>query len=134
MASRTARPPLILASGSPYRRKMLEAAGLTFRVVPAEVDEAALKGALGAQAPKPGPAAIATALAHAKAQAVSVPCEVAGQFYPQTDRDWVTFQAKAGEALWIEVLSQRLGLPTDPHLLVQQVTKNDKGELSLTFR
>ena len=57
-----------------------------------------------------------------------VPCEFVGQFYPQTDRDWVTIQAKAGEALWIEVFSQRLGLPTDPYLLVQQVTKNDKGE------
>lgn len=64
----------------------------------------------------------------AKAQAVTAPCEFVGQFYPQTDRDWVTFQAKAGEVLWIEVLSQRLGLPTDPFLLVQQVTTNEKGE------
>lgn len=64
----------------------------------------------------------------AKAQAVTAPCEFVGQFYPQTDREWVTFQAKAGESLWIEVISQRLGLPTDPFLLVQQVTTNDKGE------
>ncbi len=63
-----------------------------------------------------------------KAQAVTVPCEYVGQFYPQTDRDWITIQAKAGEALWMEVFSQRLGLPTDPYLLVQQVTKNEKGE------
>ena len=68
MASR----PLILASGSPYRRKMLQAAGLAFRVVPADVDEAALKRGLAAQAPKPAPAAIADALARAKAQSVSV--------------------------------------------------------------
>ncbi len=61
-------------------------------------------------------------------QAVSIPCEYVGQFYPQSDRDWIAFQAKAGEALWMEVISQRLGLPTDPYLLVQQVTKNDKGE------
>lgn len=64
----------------------------------------------------------------AQAQAVTAPCEVVGQFYPQNDRDWITFQAKAGEALWIEVFSQRLGLPTDPFVLVQQVTKNEKGE------
>ena len=63
---------LILASGSPYRRKMLEAAGLSFRNVPADVDEAALKRGLAAQAPKPIPAAIAGALAHAKAEFVSV--------------------------------------------------------------
>ncbi len=63
-----------------------------------------------------------------KAQAVSMPCEFVGQFYPQTDRDWITIQCKAGEALWMEVFSQRHGLPTDPYLLVQQVTKNEKGE------
>ena len=28
----------------------------------------------------------------------------------------------------MEVFSHRLGVPTDPYLLVQQVTKNDKGE------
>jgi len=67
MASR----PLILASGSPYRRKMLQAAGLDFRVVPADVDEAALKRGLASQTPKPTPAAIADALARAKAQSVS---------------------------------------------------------------
>jgi hypothetical protein len=64
----------------------------------------------------------------AQAQAVTAPCEYVGQFYPQTDRDWISIQAKAGEALWMEVFSQRLGLPTDPYLLVQQVTKNEKGE------
>jgi septum formation protein len=68
MASRS----LILASGSPYRRNMLQAAGLAFRVVPADVDEAALKRGLAAQTPKPAPAAIADALARAKAQSVSV--------------------------------------------------------------
>lgn len=62
---------LILASGSAYRRKMLEAAGLSFRTVPADVDEAALKRGLAAQSPKPTPAAVADALAQAKAQCVS---------------------------------------------------------------
>lgn len=66
------RRPLILASGSPYRRKMLEAAGLAFRVVPADVDEPALKRGLVSQTPQPAPAAIADALARAKAQWVSV--------------------------------------------------------------
>jgi septum formation protein len=67
MASR----PLILASGSPYRRKMLEAAGLTFQVIPADVDEAALKRTIAGSTPKPPPAEVALALAHAKAEAVS---------------------------------------------------------------
>ncbi|MBX9591728.1 MAG: Maf family protein [Hyphomonadaceae bacterium] len=50
---------------------MLEAAGLAFRVVPAAVDEAVLKRELAGRVPRPGPAAIAEALARAKAEAVS---------------------------------------------------------------
>ena len=64
-------PPLILGSGSPYRRRMLEAAGLSFRVVAADVDEAALKRSLARQTPRPSPAGVAEALARAKATAVS---------------------------------------------------------------
>ena len=64
----------------------------------------------------------------AEAQQISPPCEVHGQFYPRRDQDWFKFDAKAGEVYYIEVISQRLGQPTDPFLLVQQVTKNDKGE------
>ena len=41
MAERPSR--LVLASASPCRRDMLEAAGLSFEVVPAEVDEAAIE-------------------------------------------------------------------------------------------
>jgi septum formation protein len=65
------RPPLILGSGSPYRRKMLEAAGVSFRVVPADVDETALKRGLARRTPRPSPAGVAEALARAKATAVS---------------------------------------------------------------
>ena len=45
----------------------------------------------------------------AQAQAVTLPCELAGQFYPLRDRDWVSFEAKAGQALWIEVFSSGSG-------------------------
>ncbi len=64
----------------------------------------------------------------ATAQKLTLPCEVAGQFYPKRDMDWFTFDAKANEVFAIEVHSHRLGLPTDPGLLVQRVTKNDAGE------
>ena len=64
-----AEPPrceLVLASASPFRRRMLEAAGLAFAVVPADVDEEALRGGLeGAPLPR-----VAEALARAKAAAV----------------------------------------------------------------
>ena len=56
---------LILASGSPIRRQMLEQAGVEHRVIPAEIDESVMKTALL------GPAVIAAGLARAKAIAVS---------------------------------------------------------------
>lgn len=63
-----------------------------------------------------------------QAQEISPPCEVSGQFFPEGDRDWIQFRAKRGETIWIEALSQRLGLPADPFFLIQRVTKNAKGE------
>ncbi|REJ88128.1 MAG: hypothetical protein DWQ34_23180 [Planctomycetota bacterium] len=62
------------------------------------------------------------------AQAVELPCEVAGRFWPRGDRDWFEFTAAAGEVVNLELFSQRLGLPTDPALVIQQVTVNDDGE------
>lgn len=68
-----------------------------------------------------------------QAQRLTVPCEVAGQFYPQRDQDWFTFDAKQSEVIILEVLSHRLGVPTNPALVVQRVTKNDKGEELMTL-
>lgn len=58
---------LILASQSQSRRAMLDAAGVTYAAVPAEVDERALEAGLNGAAP----GEIALALAEAKALAVS---------------------------------------------------------------
>lgn len=58
---------LILASQSGSRRAMLEAAGVPFEAVPAQLDERALEQAQGDAAP----ARIALALAEAKARAVA---------------------------------------------------------------
>jgi septum formation protein len=63
------RRQLVLASASPFRRRMLEAAGLSFEVAPADVDEAALKRDLLRSGS--APSTIAEALAAAKAEAVS---------------------------------------------------------------
>ncbi len=68
----------------------------------------------------------------AQAQSISPPCEVVGQLYPPGDRDWVAFEAKKGDVFWVEVFSHRLGLPTDPFVLIQRVAKNDKGEESVS--
>lgn len=56
----------LLASGSASRRALLEGAGLTFEIDPADVDEAALKKAFTGDA-----SALALHLAEAKALAVS---------------------------------------------------------------
>lgn len=63
----------------------------------------------------------------AEAQKVTVPCDLSGQFYRQRDRDWISFEAKKGDSFWVEVVSERLGLPTHPFLLIQRVTKDAKG-------
>jgi hypothetical protein len=55
-----------------------------------------------------------------EAQKLTPPCEVAGQFFPAGDADIYTFDAKKGEVWWIEVISQRLDLPTNPFVLIQR--------------
>lgn len=62
------------------------------------------------------------------AQRIRLPCDIAGRFYPAADVDVFEFEAKKGEEWWIEVASERLGLPTDPAILVQQVIKGKNGD------
>ncbi|MCC9604562.1 serine protease [Blastopirellula sp. JC732] len=59
-------------------------------------------------------------------QKITLPCDIAGSFFPAADVDAYEFTAKMGEVWWVEVASDRLGRPTDPSIVVQQV--NDKGE------
>ncbi len=60
---------LVLASGSESRRRVLEAAGVAFEVVPPAVDEEGAKASLLAKKTSPGE--IATTLAELKAMSVS---------------------------------------------------------------
>ena len=62
-----------------------------------------------------------------KAQRVSLPLDISGRFYPAADVDFFEFEAKKGDQWWIEVASERLGLATDPSILVQHVTRGEKG-------
>jgi septum formation protein len=61
--------PLILASQSPFRRMLMENAGLTFQTQAAAIDERAAEAALAAH--NPTPQAIAEALAIEKARDVA---------------------------------------------------------------
>lgn len=56
-----------------------------------------------------------------QAQKITLPCDIAGSFFPAADVDTYEFTAKKGETWWVEVASERLGLNTDPFVLVQQV-------------
>ncbi|WP_420407725.1 Maf-like protein [Hoeflea sp.] len=58
---------LVLASASPFRKTMLENAGLRFKVEPAEIDERAVEGALTDLDAE----SVASVLAEAKAQDVA---------------------------------------------------------------
>ena len=61
------RGEVFLASASPFRRRMLEAACLSFRVVPADVDEPAIRQRIAIA----DLARVAATLAEAKVMAVS---------------------------------------------------------------
>lgn len=61
------RQPLVLASKSDIRGKILAAAGLRFEIRPAQIDERAVEAASGVTEP----AAVARVLAQAKAEAVA---------------------------------------------------------------
>jgi septum formation protein len=62
---------LILASASVARKAMLEGAGLTFDVIPADLDETAVRNSAAEENPQTEPADIAALLAAEKARHVS---------------------------------------------------------------
>lgn len=47
-----------------------------------------------------------------KAQAVTLPCEIAGVIEKRNDNDWYRFTAKKGDTWSIKVISHQLGAPT----------------------
>lgn len=63
-----------------------------------------------------------------QAQKITLPCDVAGAFYPAADVDTFEFEAKKGDVWWVEVASERFGLPTDPAILVQHIAREGDGE------
>jgi hypothetical protein len=56
------------------------------------------------------------------------PCDVTSAFRFARPRDVYQFDAPAGSVFWIEILCHRLGqMSAAPFMLVQRVTKDDKG-------
>ena len=64
----------------------------------------------------------------AQAQKIALPCDLSGSFGSATDQDIFEFEAKKGELWWVEVASERLGLNTDPSVLIQRVVKTGDRE------
>lgn len=65
---------------------------------------------------------------HSQAQKITLPCDIAGSFFPAADVDTYEFTAKKGEVWWVEVASERLGLPTDPSIVVQHIKSDGTTE------
>jgi hypothetical protein len=64
-----------------------------------------------------------------KAQAITLPCEIAGHVEKKRDRDWYSFTAKKGDVLSFELLSERVGAPTDMYFALRNPeAKQDLGE------
>lgn len=63
----------------------------------------------------------------AHAQKITLPAEIRGEFYPARDIDTFQTEAKKGEVWCLEVLSNRMGFPTNPRLVVQRVVKGAEG-------
>ena len=57
-----------------------------------------------------------------QSQKITLPCDIAANFFPAADVDCYEFAAKKGDVWWIELASERLGLPTDASILVQRAT------------
>ena len=63
---------------------------------------------------------------------VTPPVEFSGLFPRRGGRSGVTFEAKKGDVLWLEIWGERLGPVCDPFALLQRVTKGPKGEEQAT--
>ena len=61
-------------------------------------------------------------------QAITLPATLAGRFHPRGDRDWFSFEAKAGDIFVFELFSARLGLATDAALTIESVTIDADGK------
>jgi hypothetical protein len=65
------------------------------------------------------------------AHRLSVPSEFVGQFGPKGNVGRIELQSDAAGEVVIEVFSQRLGEPTDPHITISRVLKDPKGNETL---
>ena len=66
-----------------------------------------------------------------KANKVVLPFQISGHFGGRKDVDLYEFEGQKGKAVWIEVVSARIGAATDPAMVIQRVIKQDAGPPSV---
>jgi len=66
---------------------------------------------------------------HEKDTLVTVPSEIVGTFDHEEDIDQYVFSANKGDSLWIEVISDRQFVKSDPFLIVEKIDKNQTTEI-----
>lgn len=72
------------------------------------------------------PAVFISALSNEVAT-VQPPCDYVGRLGKAREIRGVGFEARKGDVWWLEVFSERLGFPANPHLLIQrEVTRADR--------
>ncbi|HSQ55593.1 MAG TPA: PPC domain-containing protein, partial [Gemmata sp.] len=59
------------------------------------------------------------------AQAVKLPCDIAGRIAKKNDRHWYSFDAKKGEVWTLEVFADRIGSPIDAYFILT----DEKGKV-----
>lgn len=65
---------------------------------------------------------------------VELPCEGTGHFQSHGQANAFEFTARKGDVYWIEIVSDRLGIPTAPDLLLQAVNAGKKGKPARDLR
>ena len=63
--------------------------------------------------------------AHAAAQQIKLPADIAGQFHPRRDVDNYRFEAKKGQTIWLDLATQQLGTTSDPVMRIYRRTMKD---------
>ncbi|HAA51766.1 MAG TPA: hypothetical protein DCE43_18760 [Planctomycetaceae bacterium] len=61
-----------------------------------------------------------------KAQQVKIPCEAGGRLVAADEKDWYSFEARRGEAIYIELIGERMGSPVHLAASVLDATGNNE--------
>jgi len=65
-------------------------------------------------------------------QKITVPCEIAGRFDQAGDADTFRFTAKKDTTYWLEPISDQMASMVDPFIMIEKITKDDKGVETLS--